>query len=184
MGPLPRLRRLLAVALAVLVVDQATKAAVVRWLALGEGWPAADSAVGQFFRILHVHNTGVAFGMFQGRNDVFTLIALAVIATVVVHAARLPAEASGQRLAFALVTGGAVGNLVDRLRQGHVTDFLDFRIDPWFHWPTFNAADSAIFVGVVLLIWEMWKLERAMRAAERSSEPATETAAEPAAEPG
>lgn len=174
---LPHLRLSAAVALGVLVLDQATKLAIIDGLAPGTGWPAPDAGVGRFLRIVHVHNTGVAFGMFQGRNTLLTLVAMGVVIGLVVYMARWSGEGRALRVALGLVAGGAVGNLIDRVRLGHVTDFIDVRIEPWFHWPAFNVADSAVVVGVIVMMWQLWRLEQAERAAAHL--PAGEPAAAP-----
>lgn len=156
--PNPRGGKLFAIAvLAVLGLDQLTKALVASTFDPGEGWPAPETPVGQVFRILRTQNTGVAFGLFQGRNELFILVALAVVGGLVVYQSRLAPGDAWLRGAFGLQVGGALGNIVDRLRLGHVTDFLDFRWEPYFHWPTFNVADSAIVVGVVILTWRLWR---------------------------
>ncbi|MCE7938900.1 MAG: signal peptidase II, partial [Chloroflexi bacterium CFX6] len=162
---IPHLRLTAAVAAVVLALDQATKLAVIDWLAPGTGWPAPDAGIGRYLRIVHVHNTGVAFGMFQGRNTLFAVLATAVVTGLVAYTARLPGDGRALRVAVGLVAGGAVGNLIDRLRLGHVTDFVDVRVEPWFHWPAFNVADSAVVVGVILMMWQLWRLEQAERAA-------------------
>jgi len=147
---------LASVAATVLVLDQATKWAVRGWLPRGGAWPASDTLVGRFFSFTHVHNTGVAFGLGQGRSDLFVLVAFAVVGALVVYQARLPADERWLRLAIGLQVGGAVGNLLDRLRLGHVTDFFDFKF-----WPVFNVADSAIVVGVLMMAWHFWRQDAA-----------------------
>lgn len=109
--------------------------------------------IAPFFNLTLGFNTGVSFGMFQ---DVFAdrpliLVAakLFIVAGLLVWAARC--EKRLDQLGFGLVAGGAMGNVIDRARHGAVTDFLDFHLFGW-HWPAFNAADSAITVGVLLLL--------------------------------
>lgn len=145
--------------LIVLVFDQLTKEAVRRYLPLqGDAWPAADSGVGHFFQFLHAHNTGVAFGLAQGRNGLHLAIALTVVIVLLVFARSLRPAELWMRVALGCQIGGALGNAVDRLRLGHVTDFLDLHYGRW-HWPTFNVADIAINVGVWLLILRLWRTE-------------------------
>lgn len=141
-----------AALLATLALDQLTKQLVIGWLAPGERWPAADAAISRFFTFTHVHNTGMAFGLGQGRSTLFALVATAIVLGLMVYQARLPLGARWLRLALGLQAGGAIGNLVDRLRHGHVTDFFDFQV-----WPVFNVADSAIFIGVAILAWHLWR---------------------------
>ena len=109
-----------------------------------------------FFNLVHVHNTGAAFSLFADQpgwqHGFFLTVAL--IATAVIL--YLLKRTRGQPLfcaALALILGGAVGNLVDRVMYGHVIDFLDFYLGTW-HWPAFNIADSAITLGAGLLIWD------------------------------
>lgn len=150
---------ILRTALAVLLLDQLTKEAVRRLLPLqGDAWPAADSAVGRFFQFLHAHNTGVAFGLAQGRNGLFLVVALVVVVVLLAYARGLPAAERWSRFALGCQIGGALGNALDRLRLGHVTDFLDLHVGRW-HWPTFNVADIAINVGVWLLLLRLWRMD-------------------------
>lgn len=140
-----------AVAVAAIVLDQATKAIIRGWLAEGETWPAGFELI----RLSHVENTGAAFGILQGAGP---LLVVASIVGVVVVLALLYTAPTGDRLytaALALVLGGAVGNLIDRVLRGEVTDF----IDPT-HYPAFNLADSSIVVGVIALILLSFRPER------------------------
>ncbi len=107
------------------------------------------------FRIIHVQNTGAAFGLFQGQSFPLTIVALIAIIVILLSALlfshRIPLLGNGLgKPALGLVLGGTAGNLVDRLRLGYVTDFIDIGI-----WPTFNVADSAITVGVILLAYSL-----------------------------
>jgi signal peptidase II len=166
-------RALLALtALAVLLLDQLTKWLVVQNLAVGVPVPGPDTALGRFFSLTHVHNTGVAFGLGKGNNGLFTLVALAVVGGIFLYERRLPAGAIWPRLALGLVAGGALGNIVDRLRQGHVTDFLDFKF-----WPVFNLADSCVVVGVLALAVWLWRSDASAPEAAEAA-PATPRAAE------
>ncbi len=143
-----------AALLVVVALDQLTKQLVIGWLAPGERWPGAEAAISRFFTFTHVHNTGMAFGLGQGRSELFALVATVVVLGLMVYQARLPLGAGWLRLALGLQAGGAIGNLIDRLRQGYVTDFFDFQV-----WPVFNVADSAIFCGVAILAWHLWRPE-------------------------
>ena len=138
------------VAGAVLVADQATKALVLARLPLG----GAFTVVPGFFDITHVHNPGGAFGFLAGmgpglRAFLFIGVTVLVAAMILYLYRQTP---GGQRLlltGLALVFGGALGNLVDRVRFGVVVDFLDVYVGD-LHWPAFNIADSAITVGVFI----------------------------------
>ena len=100
------------------------------------------------FHLTYVQNTGAAFGLFKGQQWLFLACSVVVLGWIIqafIRQHKLPAVIE---IAYALVLGGSVGNLIDRVRLGYVIDFLDFRV-----WPVFNIGDSAITVGVALLIW-------------------------------
>lgn len=130
----------------VVVADQLTKA----WVA---GAVAPDSPieiVDSNLRLIITHNTGGLFGLFQGNALLFALVSLAVIAAIVVVQARAGTTWLTS-LTFGLLLGGAIGNLIDRLRSGYVLDFVDAGIGD-LRWFTFNVADAAISTSIVLLI--------------------------------
>ena len=138
--------------LAVVVLDQWTKWLVEVHLPHGTSHPVID----RFFSLTHVQNTGVAFGLFARHGadgGSWTLIALGIVAlvAVIVYFRLTPADHRLLLSALALIVGGAVGNLIDRLATGAVTDFLDVYVGT-HHWPAFNVADSAITVGIVLML--------------------------------
>ncbi len=135
-------------ALAVLILDQVTKAIVLRTMAVHTAIPVIDG----FFNLVHVRNRGMAFGIFnrlQGELGFYLLVAatLGAIAVLITWVVRLPAEETTFLLGLSLVMGGALGNLTDRLRHREVVDFLDFHLGP-YHWPAFNTADTAITAGI------------------------------------
>ncbi len=135
---------LYGVAAAVLIFDQLSKWCALRLLETGGSIPV----VPHIFHLSLVHNTGIAFGLFQGHPGLWTA-AITVSLAVLLYAGKfLFHQTYSKRLAYGFVLGGAAGNWVDRIRVQHVIDFLDFRI-----WPVFNLADSFITVGVILLIW-------------------------------
>ena len=137
----------LAVALAVVGLDQLAKAAVVQ--ALGPGAERHRVEVlGSIFAIHYVENTGAAFGLLRGQGAVLSLLALVVLGGLVLYYRRLATAGLLAGVSLGLLVGGAVGNLVDRARLGYVVDFV--AVGPW---PKFNLADSAITVGVLLLAW-------------------------------
>lgn len=141
-----------AIALLVVAADQLSKWWITKW------WETANPPDGilwnaGFFRIIRVQNTGAAFGIFQGHPLVFTVIdfvGIAVfLALVLFLSRRWPfLDRMWVRSGIGLILGGTVGNLIDRLRVGQVTDFFDIKI-----WPTFNVADASITVGVIILIF-------------------------------
>lgn len=139
----------------VLVLDQASKLLVMATL-----MPYQEViAVTPFFNLVHVHNTGAAFSLFANQSGWQRWFFLAVAALASGVILWLLAGTRGRTpfaIALALILGGALGNLIDRLAYGHVIDFLDFHAAGW-HWPAFNLADSAITVGAGLLIWDgLW----------------------------
>ncbi|MCD4685652.1 MAG: signal peptidase II [Anaerolineae bacterium] len=158
---------LVGVTIIAILADQITKAYVVAQLNLHESWMPLDF-IEPLFRFTHVHNTGVAFGMFQGGGIVFIVIPIIVSAVIVFYYRELPAQAWLVRLALGLQMGGALGNLIDRLRHGYVVDFFNVEF-----WPVFNVADSCIVIGVALLAFEMlreeWQLARQRKAEQQSA---------------
>ncbi|GIW12967.1 MAG: lipoprotein signal peptidase [Tepidiforma sp.] len=135
----------LIVAAAVLVLDQLTKWFVRVNLDRGE-----VVEVLPFFRLVHVTNTGAAFGMLQGAGPLLVVASVAGLAAIVVYLFNPGFAHPVVRLGLALMLGGAVGNLIDRVTEGRVVDFLKVP-----NWPAFNVADSAISIGVVILLWSM-----------------------------
>lgn len=135
----------LGVAAMVLLVDQASKYIVLSNLSLGEMWNPIPF-LRPFFTITHVTNTGAAFGLFRDQGTLFSIVAFVVVAGILVFYRYLPADQFWLRVSLGLQLGGAVGNLLDRVRLGRVVDFVDFKI-----WPVFNVADTAIVVGVGIL---------------------------------
>jgi signal peptidase II len=130
------------VAATVLILDQLTKAVVRNGLALGESWPSDEWLV----KITHVTNSGAAFGILQGQGLFLTVTAFVAIGAIFFYYAYPPLEHGLLRIALGLQLGGALGNLLDRLRFGEVTDFFHFP-----HYPAFNIADSSIVVGLIAI---------------------------------
>ncbi len=157
---------LLAIAGGVVVLDQATKAGVRAWLALEESWPAHDWPL----RLVHFTNTGAAFGLFQNAAPLLAVASLAGIALILAYLFSPEFAQTPIRLALSLILGGALGNLIDRVTRGEVVDFIKVP-----QWPAFNVADSAITIGVTLLLW-MTVFGR--------SDPASGSASPPSAEDG
>ena len=113
-------------------------------------FPHASIELLPFFNLTMVWNEGISFGLFHGMG-IWILVALSLIITVAFSLWMLKSESWFQTVALALVIGGAIGNVIDRLRFGAVADFFDFYIGNW-HYPAFNVADCAIVVGIALLV--------------------------------
>ncbi len=133
------------IAILVVVGDQFSKSWIRSNLAIGQSLPE-----GGFFRLTHIHNTGAAFGLFQGHSFPLTIAAFVGVAILLVYAffvcRRFPfLNNMLTKAALGSILGGTVGNLIDRLRFGYITDFIGVGI-----WPPFNVADSSITVGVVV----------------------------------
>jgi signal peptidase II len=139
----------LGIALIVILLDQISKIAITKTFSYGE-----SHALTSFFNLVLVYNKGAAFSFLASETGwqryLFTALGIGAALFIVY----LLKKHAGQRMfswALSLVLGGAVGNVIDRLLYGHVIDFLDFHMRGW-HWPAFNVADSAIFIGAVLFI--------------------------------
>lgn len=150
-----RLLPLLLLMGGVIALDQATKALLVRSLELHDSVPLVEGLLS----ISHVRNRGAAFGLLSDLDlpyqpFVLTLLSVGALLAILLYFVRLPATARRPRLALALVLGGATGNLLDRVRLGYVVDFIHVY---WrqHQWPDFNVADSAITVGVLLLVFDI-----------------------------
>lgn len=145
---------LIITAIVIISLDQYTKFLVRQNLDLWtETWVPWDWML-PYVRFVHVPNTGVAFGMFQGFGDVFSIVAIIVVLIIVFYFPRVPASDWSLRLAMSLQLSGALGNLIDRLTIGHVTDFVSVG-----NFPVWNIADASITIGVVVLILGVWITE-------------------------
>lgn len=136
--------------LAVVILDQFSKYIVVENMALGESIPIIE----EVFHLTYILNPGAAFGMFAHNRLFFIAIAVIVIGIIIWARREILASPWEVKAGCGLFLGGAIGNLIDRARQGLVIDFFDFRI-----WPVFNIADIAICIGVGLIIWNSLKTE-------------------------
>ena len=143
------------IALAVVVLDQIVKAIVRREIALNE----SITVIPGFFDLTRVHNTGTAFGFmnstdFPFKTVILACIAVGALAALAMYAATLPANQWLARIGLALILGGAAGNLIDRITEGYVVDFVDLYWSGWHFW-AFNVADASITVGVALMILDL-----------------------------
>ncbi len=145
---------LLTLAALVIALDQWTKMLVRTRLDFEEFW-APWPWLAHYVRIVHWKNTGAAFGMLQGFGDVFTVLAILVAIAIIYYFPQVPRQDWVLRLAMGLQLGGALGNLIDRLVQGSVTDFISIGT-----FPVFNVADASISTGVAILVLGMWFKER------------------------
>ncbi len=150
--------RLMLVVLPVLVLDQASKLYIDRHFALYE----SQTVIDHFFNITYVRNKGAAFGILSDsaiRIPFFLAITVLAVIAILWYLRQLGEQERLQAFSLRLILAGALGNLIDRIRLGEVIDFLDVH---WYqhHWPAFNVADSAITVGVGLLLIDLWRRER------------------------
>lgn len=140
------------------ILDQASKFTIAGTMQLYE-----SIQIMPFFKLTYVHNTGAAFSFLSEAGGwqrwFFAGLALVISAVIVVWITRLKKHETLLAVALALVLGGAIGNLIDRLAYGYVIDFLDVYYESW-HWPAFNIADSAITLGVMLMLAESFGLGR------------------------
>jgi signal peptidase II len=151
--------RYLLISFGVMALDQWTK-----WLVeLHLPHHAAETVIPGFLNLTHVRNTGVAFGLFasdgNGTNWTLTILGLVALTAVGVYFWLAPSKDRWLLVALALVVGGAVGNLIDRIASGAVTDFIDVYVGG-HHWPSFNVADSAISIGIVLMAIDSFRPHR------------------------
>ncbi len=135
-----------ATALVVLGLDQLSKSLVRSRIPLGASW-APFKGVERFFSFTHVTNRGIAFGLLPEWGDYFLYVGIIVVFLLLLYHYRLKETSPFLYFCFGMQIGGALGNLMDRIRYGCVTDFLDFKF-----WPVFNVADSSITVGTLLLL--------------------------------
>jgi signal peptidase II len=146
----PQWLALASVALAAAFADQLTKGIVTSRLGLDD-----ETHVIGPFSIHHVQNSGIAFGFFASATPIVILLTAAAVAWMLYFFARSGSRHPVLPVALGLVIGGSVSNLVDRIRLGHVTDFLDFK-----YWPAFNLADTFIVVGVIILLLALLGADR------------------------
>ncbi|UCH80642.1 MAG: signal peptidase II [Nitrospiraceae bacterium] len=130
----------------VIILDVITKVIIVNKVA-----PHDIIRVLPFMNIVHIENKGAAFGLFADLGNVFFVI-ISVIAILFILYYLKSVQRKTEITALSLVLGGAIGNLIDRIRIGKVTDFIDIYVNTW-HWPSFNIADSALTVGIILFLW-------------------------------
>jgi len=167
-------RRIALIALALLAVDQLAKALVLRFL----GYAQEKVVLAGFFKFVHWGNTGAAWSLFRGNNELLAIIALLALLALFLTRHHFDSRSLLGQIAFGLIFGGIVGNLIDRLRVGYVIDFIYFYVPRHgggeIGFPAFNVADSAICIGVALVFYNTWRSERSSRdrgAAGKATEP-------------
>jgi signal peptidase II len=137
----------LLLGLVVLILDQLTKQGIRASFTYGESVPVIDG----FFNLVYVRNDGAAWNILSGHGIILVLISIAVLVLLLVYRRSFLQEQFSHRILLGLMVGGILGNLIDRIRFGWVTDFLDFQFGS-YHYPSFNVADSAICIAVTLYI--------------------------------
>ena len=156
-------RRIILIALAVLAIDQATKLLVLRLLG-----PTQERVIVEgFFRFVHWGNTGAAWSLFRDRNDLLAGVSVLALVGLFLWRRHFHIQSALGQISLGLIFGGIAGNLMDRIRYHQVTDFLRFYLNrrggEEIGFPAFNMADSAICIGVGLLIFISWKQEHESR---------------------
>ncbi len=153
---------ILTIALVIVFFDQWTKSLVRANIAPGATWlPESLAWLSPYARIVHWYNTGAAFGMFKDASMVFTVLAFIVIGAIIFYYPQVEQNDWALRLALSMQLGGAIGNLIDRIRIGHVTDFISVG-----NFPVFNIADASISTGAAVLFLGVLIQERAERRAK------------------
>jgi len=147
--------KLLIVTALVVFLDQLSKGIVLKSVPLNASMPVISG----FFSITHIHNRGGAFGFMatlgpELRAIIFLFVSLLAVGLILYFYLSTPPSHSLLATGFAMIFGGAIGNLVDRVRFGKVVDFLDFHVAGW-HWPAFNVADSAITIGIFIFLYHI-----------------------------
>ncbi len=161
-------RRIAIIGLLVIGLDQLTKQVVLRLL----GYAQEKVVVEGFFKFVHWGNTGAAWSLFRGNNQLLAVVAVVALGVLFFSRHHFDSRTLRGQVAFGLIVGGIVGNLIDRLWAGHVFDFIYFYVQQRggteVGFPAFNVADSAICTGVGLIFLITWKSERAAKPAEAS----------------
>lgn len=169
------IRWLLVIATLIIILDQLTKFFIRKYMVYGETWAPWDWMM-PYARLLYIHNTGAAFGLFKNGNPIFMALAVIVSGVIIYYYPQIPKEEKVIRFALSLQLAGAVGNLIDRIFFGRVTDFISVG-----NFAIFNVADSSITVGVIILLIAVWwqdRNEKKKLVSANLEEPANETGSE------
>jgi signal peptidase II len=148
-----KLRLLLIVAALVVALDQLSKL----WVRANVSQIYDIELLPGFLDLVHVLNYGAIFGLFSNHTEIFTALGIAGSVIILVFLYYFPPATTVGMLSFALILGGVVGNLIDRLHLGYVIDFISIHLQELFYWPPFNIADAALTVGVFILIYYFYK---------------------------
>jgi signal peptidase II len=162
-----KLRLFLIVAALVVALDQLSKL----WVRVNLPQTYKIELLPGFLDLVHVENTGAIFGLFSNHTEVFTALGIAGAVIILVFLYYFPPATTVGMLSFALILGGVVGNLIDRLRLGYVIDFISIHLQELFRWPAFNIADAAMTVGILILIYYFYKSGGFRKAYERNHRP-------------
>jgi signal peptidase II len=158
-----RITLCLLVIASVIASDQLSKLWIRTHLAIGESLPIIDR-----LSFIHIRNTGSAFGLLSNQTFLIIITSIAALLFILLFLRYLSPATNASIVSIGLLMAGALGNLIDRLRFGSVTDFIYFRLWGNFHWPAFNIADASIVVGVCLLIYSFYRSGVFTRAYERT----------------
>jgi signal peptidase II len=145
-----RLRLFLIVAALAVVLDQLSK------LWINANRPQIELLPG-FLDLAYVENTGAIFGFFHSHTELFIALGIAGVIAILVFLRYFPPVTALGAVSFALILSGAVGNLIDRIRFGYVIDFVNIHVQELFYWPAFNVADTALTLGILMLIYYFYK---------------------------
>lgn len=163
----------LLVAGVIIVLDQWTKG----WVRLNipkNTYTIPIPSLGEYFVFHHVDNYGAAFGILQNQGNLFIVIAAVVAVAILIYVRYLPLDQWFVRILLGMQMGGALGNVIDRIQQGYVTDFIRMGIPDVYYWPNYNIADSSIVTGVIALavyiLWDDIRKQRQHPAEEQISE--------------
>jgi signal peptidase II len=159
-----RLRLLLIVAALVVTLDQLSKL----WINANR---SQIELLPGFLYLRYTENTGAILGLFHNHTELFIALGIAGLVIILVFLYYFPPATTLGVLSFALILSGAVGNLIDRIRLRHVIDFINLHVHELFHWPTFNVADAALTVGILMLIYYFYKSGVLRKAYERNRKP-------------
>jgi len=160
-------RAIALIAAVIVALDQWTKWLVRTNISSGERWlPDSLQWLSPYARIVHWYNTGAAFGMFKDASMILTVLAFVVIGAIIYYYPQVDSNDWYLRIAMSMQLGGALGNLIDRLTIGHVTDFISIG-----NFAVFNIADASISVGAGVLLLGVWIMEKKEKKAKQMVEP-------------